>query len=105
MFKEGDYIVILSFKPHNTRCAKKNFIFKQRMNNSAIRPCVDLKGGTTNGNDCLRFDKSDILIDWRYATEKEIEFYDSQNKPCDATEIDSLAVELSKIKKEINENI
>ncbi len=90
MFKKDDYIVGLKIDigpEFYTDCMKKNFIIKQRLNSKSIYPCVDLAGNGSNGNDRLSFDGGDKLLEWRYATLKEIEEYDRRGKPYNVTEI------------------
>lgn len=78
----GSYIVVLKLNSTGSRCAKEDYIFKQRETLDHIAPCVDLDGSNTNANTTLLFNRSDILADWRYATDKEVELYESVGKPC-----------------------
>lgn len=87
MFKEGDYIVTLIVDNKSTSCARTNWIFQQRTDNNAIYPCIDLEGGTSNGNTGLTYDKQETLKDWRYATQQEIAYYEEIGKPYDVTSI------------------
>ena len=88
-FNAGDYIVTLSLKSgmHPTSCAKENFCFKQRETASSIKPMVDLDGDQYNSSDGLNFDKSDELLDWRYATKQEAKVYQIFKKPYDVRTI------------------
>ena len=88
MFKENDYIICLDIGDFETNCGRNNFIFKQRENRNSIVPCIDLQGHALNANDALKFDKSDKLIEWRYATIEEIEEYDRIDKPYDVTTLE-----------------
>lgn len=83
-FKEGDYIVTLDVED-GYNCARNNYCFKQRRNDTGIYPVVDLKGNKTNGHAVMSFDKKEFLKDWRYATPEEIAEYDRIGKPYDVT--------------------
>lgn len=85
--KKDSYIVVIKNKLIGTDCAKDNYIFKQRMDNYYISPCVDLKGGFNNGNTNLRFDCDDQLKEWRYAKPDEIEAYEAFGRPIDVTDL------------------
>jgi hypothetical protein len=86
MFKQNDYIVTLKIDTNfSTFCARDNWCFKQKSDQSYIQPCMDLSGDTGNGNGNLQFDKSKRLKDWRYATPEEIAEYDRLGKPFDVT--------------------
>lgn len=96
MFKKDDYIVTLVIDrskiamPINgdTMCAREYYCFKQRNDYNWIAPKFDLDGSSSNSNQHLRFDKSNALIDWRYATNREIKHYNKVNKPYDTREIE-----------------
>ena len=94
MFKEGDYIVTLKGDFSSTNCGKENYCFKQRYDAYDINPVVDLNGSRTNGNTQMTFNKKSKLLDWRYATQKEISHYDQINAPYDVTEIVNKIYEL-----------
>lgn len=86
MFKKGDYIVTTQVdQSYTLHCAKNNYCFKQVREFKGIAPEVDLKGSKTNDNPTLSFDKSALLLDWRYATEEEAKEYDRIGKPYDTT--------------------
>ncbi len=89
-FKEGDYIVVLKLGSLSTSCAKENYCFKQREDDQCLAPVCDLVGDRNNANRTLKFDKSDKLLDWRYATDKEIVEYDNIGKPYEVTPVDGL---------------
>ena len=89
-FKEDDYIVVLKLGSITTDCAKENYCFKQREDDECLTPVCDLVGCRNNANRTLKFDKSDKLLDWRYATDKEIIEYDNIGKPYEVTPIDGL---------------
>lgn len=84
-FKKGDYIVVLKLGSVTTACAKENYCFKQREDHECLLPACDLEGDTENANLTLTFDKSDRLLDWRYATDEEIAKYNEIGKPYDVT--------------------
>ena len=86
MFKKGDYVVTLK-TVIQTDCAKDNYIFKQRLTENSIHPCIDLSGSKSNGNLSLTFDKNQSLKDWRYALPHEIEAYEQAGKPIDVTKL------------------
>lgn len=94
MFKKNDYIVTLKHSITNTECAKENYCFKQRMNEDYICPIIDLSGYSSNSNSLLTFDKEECLLDWRYATEREIIEYNRIGKPYDVTTISEKIYEL-----------
>lgn len=94
MFKAGDYIVTLKGNFSMTNCGKKNYCFKQRCDACDINPVIDLNGSRTNGNIEMTFNKKSKLLDWRYATQKEISHYDQINAPYDITEITDKIYEL-----------
>ena len=75
MFKKDDYIVTLDCDYFITKCAKKNYCFKQREDSIYIKPVKDLFNDKTNGNNSLTFDKKERLKNWRYANENEIKEY------------------------------
>ncbi len=83
MFKKGDYIVCLITTP-GSDCVRENFCFKQRQDMGDISPYVDIKGSNKNGNSTLKFQNS---RDWRYATQSEIDVYNSYNIPFDTSQI------------------
>jgi hypothetical protein len=89
-FKEGDYIVVLKLGSITTDCAKENYCFKQREDDEWLTPVRDLIGCGNNANRTLKFDKSDKLLDWRYATDEEITEYDDIGEPYEVTPVDSL---------------
>ena len=84
-FKKGDYIVVLKLGSVSTACAKENYCFKQRRNDECLSPACDLDGGTNNSNQALTFNKSNRILDWRYATKEEIAKYNKIGKPYDVT--------------------
>jgi len=84
MFHQGDYIVTLDVED-GYNCAKRNYCFKQRVNNKGIYPAVDLRGSTGNGHGAMSFDKKEYLKDWRYATPEEAAEYERIRKPYDVT--------------------
>lgn len=84
MFYEGDYIVTLDVED-GWNCARKNYCFKQRVDNKGIYPAVDLKGSTGNGHGAMSFDKKEYLKDWRYATPEEAAEYERIGRPYDVT--------------------
>ena len=84
-FKKGDYIVVLKLGSVTTACAKENYCFKQREDDECLSPVCDLDGDKSNANQTLTFDKSDRLLDWRYATKEEIAKYNKIGKPYDVT--------------------
>lgn len=84
MFYKGDYIVTLDVLD-GYNCARKNYCFKQRIDNKAIYPEVDLQGSRENGHAVMSFDKNEYLKDWRYATPEEIAEYERIGKPYDVT--------------------
>ncbi len=94
MFKEGDYIVTLKGNFSMTNCGKENYCFKQRFDDHVINPVIDLSGSRTNGNTEMTFNKKSKLLDWRYATQKEIDYYVQINAPYDVTEITDKIYEL-----------
>lgn len=85
MFLKDEYIVVLKTTLNNSDCVKTNFIFKQSSNLKFIAPIIDLKGDSNNNNTSSKFDKSDTLRDWRYATEDEAKEYERLGKPYDVT--------------------
>lgn len=86
MFKEGNYIVTLKVRDwYDDNCAKDNYCFKQRIDSYYINPEIDLKGAKDNGHRVMTSDKSKRLLDWRYATEEEIEEYERFGGPFDVT--------------------
>lgn len=85
MFKKGDYIVTLKVAYQHYNCARDNYCFKIRETLNSIYPEVDMMGSKSNGHTILTFDKKRSLIDWRYATQQEIEEYDKLGKPYDVT--------------------
>lgn len=85
MFYEGDYIVTLDVEGGDWNCARKNYCFKQRLDNKGIYPAIDLKGSTGNGHTVMSFDKKEYLKDWRYATPEEAAEYERIGKPYDVT--------------------
>lgn len=84
-FRKDDYIVTLEGDFSMTSCAEVNYCFKQKTEVDYIEPCLDLRGSSSNGNLTLKFDKSDNLENWRYATKEEIAEYDRIGKPYDVT--------------------
>ena len=84
MFYEGDYIVTLDVED-GCNCARKNYCFKQRVDNKGITPAVDLQGSKANGHAVMSFDKKQWLKDWRYATQEEAAEYERVGKPYDVT--------------------
>lgn len=85
-FKKGDYIVTLKGEFKRTSCGKENYCFKARETLYYLKPVVDLAGNNSNGNNTIKFDKSDKgCTDWRYATPEEIAEYDRLGKPFDVT--------------------
>jgi len=87
MFKEGNYIVTLKVRDwYDDNCAKDNYCFKQRIDSYYINPEIDLKGAKDNGHQVMTSDKSKRLLDWRYATEEEIEEYERFGGPFDVTD-------------------
>ena len=87
MFKKGDYIVTLKVHDwYDDNCAKDNYCFKQRIDSYYINPEIDLKGTKYNGHQVMSSDKSGRLLDWRYATEEEIEEYERFEVPFDVTD-------------------
>lgn len=84
MFHQGDYIVTLDVED-GYNCARKNYCFKQRLDNKGIYPAIDLKGITSNGHGVMSFDKKQWLKDWRYATPEEAAEYERLGKPYDVT--------------------
>jgi hypothetical protein len=87
MFREGEYIVTLKVDGTNHNCARTDFCFKQRLDSSYLRPVVDLQGDIDNGHSAMSYDRQKWLIDWRYATDYEIEVYESLFKPYDTSKI------------------
>lgn len=86
-FIKNDYIVILDMREDFSDCARNNYCFKIRKNDTGINPCVDIEGRTGNGNNSLKADKTSYLKDWRYATNEEIAHYELVLKPFDVTKI------------------
>lgn len=84
-FKKNDYIVVLKLGSVTTACAKENYCFKQRRHDECLSPVCDLDGDTNNSNQILTFDKSNKILDWRYATKEEIAKYNEIGKPYDVT--------------------
>lgn len=84
MFYEGDYIVTLDVED-GYNCAKRNYCFKQRVDNKGIYPAVDLQGSKANGHTVMSFDKKEYLKDWRYATPEEAAEYERLGQPYDVT--------------------
>ncbi len=82
-FKAGDYIVLLNKNGLNH---KANRCYKQRINSSNIRSCVDDSLSTNNGSDLFKFD---IKENWRYATQEEIAEYERLERPYDVTTLQS----------------
>ena len=99
-FKKGDYIVVLKLGSVSTACAKENYCFKQRRNDECLSPARDLDGDTDNANQTLTFDKSDELLDWRYATDEEIAKYNEIGKPYDITTMTTPEELLAKAKRD-----
>lgn len=84
MFYKGDYIVTLDVEDCYN-CARKNYCFKQRINDTGIYPAVDLQGSTGNGHGVMSFGKKEWLKDWRYATPEEAAEYERIGMPYDVT--------------------
>lgn len=83
-FKKGDYIVTLKGDFRFTACAKENYCFKIRRNSTYVSIEKTLNG-ISDANHTLKFDKTDNLYDWRYATPEEIAEYNRLGKPYDVT--------------------
>lgn len=85
-FKKGDYIVTLV---DAGSCGKINYCSKQKVNDIYLRPCIDTKGHTDNGNRIFDIkDKSNTK--WRYATSEEAAEYERIGKPYDVTTLNKL---------------
>ena len=85
-FKRGDYIVCLKLSNdawYNVT-TRENFCTKQSFDDEALNVEKDI-AGTPNGYSRLRFDKTDLLQDWRYATQEEIDEYNRLGHPFDVT--------------------
>lgn len=80
-FQKGDYIVTLV---DAGSCGKINYCSKQKVNDIYLKPCIDTKGHTDNGNRIFDIkDKSNTK--WRYATKEEAAEYERIGKPYDVT--------------------
>lgn len=80
-FKKGDYIVTLV---DAGSCGKINYCSKQKVNDIYLKPCIDTKGHTDNGNRIFDIkDKSNTK--WRYATKEEAAEYERIGEPYDVT--------------------
>ena len=85
MFEKDDYIVTLKISDaYSGVVSKNNYIVKCSEPDDALIVYLDLNHDP-NGNNLLAFDKSDMLLDWRYATIEEINEYDKLGKPFDVT--------------------
>lgn len=81
MFRENDYIVVLTTIHH--QFFKANYIFKQREDRDYL--CVEKDcEGDLNGTTIIQYFKSSY---WRYATKEEIEEYKELNYPFDVTKL------------------
>lgn len=87
MFKKDEYIVTLELEDYIDVCAKENYCFKVERNNEYLTMYKDLRD-VSNGHSVLMFDKSKKLLDWRYATQEEIEEYERLDKPYDVTTLE-----------------
>lgn len=81
MFKKGDYIVYLS--SHHTDYFRTNWIFKQLESNTHLFTETSVMGCSASSGD-VNFTN---CMDWRYATENEIECYKSLGHPFDVSKI------------------
>lgn len=89
MMEKGSYWVALELNPeYGTSCAKENFCFKQNKNDKSSFPEKDTSGGRGNGHICMKFDCTDELHKWRYATEREITEYERRGRPFDVTKLE-----------------
>lgn len=91
MFRKDEYIITLKLDNYQDVCAKENYCFKVQREDYYLTMYKDLKGDS-NGHSVLTFDKSRKLIDWRYATPKEIEEYEKLGKPYDVTTLEKFVL-------------
>ena len=75
-FKENDYIVVCLSSDWGED-SWNNVCFKQGCNSHFLNPLLDLNGSSANGWSVIRFESKY----WRYATKKEIQYYDEIEKP------------------------
>jgi hypothetical protein len=80
MFKKGDYIVCLN-TPERYCSFPRNYIFKQRMEQTYLMSELDILGSTKNGWAAVDFKGYEKYGKWRYATSTEIQEYERLGKP------------------------
>ena len=96
-FKKGEYIVYLGKNDDNF---KKNHCFKIRETNDYLRPEIDCDGSTGNGWGYISYTQNKDY-GWRYATQSEIDHYDSIDEPYDVTTLKAIISINNLIKGEI----
>lgn len=83
VFKKDSYIVLLS--EEQATGFKYNYIYKQRVGSTYLKPYLDSDNSLVNGLGCYRANDGQGKLSgnkkWRYATSKEIEKYEELQKP------------------------
>jgi len=86
--RKGSYIVTLELaSSYSGYCAKVDYCFKQRTNESYMEPAIALDGSDGKGNNNLSFDLKMYLKAWRFATADEITEYERLKIPYDVNNL------------------
>lgn len=86
MFKEGDYIVLVTMHGYCSEQYFINHVYKQSYDFPFLRTELDSNGSRTNGWNNYEFKNTNTYFKWRYATKEEILAYEKAGKPVHISE-------------------